>query len=64
VLIPYPQRALTHPLLNNLSRGVTAMKYRDGDEPVDMEILPGSDQEALPEGKFMVVVTENGTAFL
>ncbi len=45
------------------SRGVHAMKYRKGDEAIDMEILPGGDgdKEKLTVGKnYVIVVTARG----
>ncbi len=39
------------------------MKYRKGDEAIDMEILPGGDgdKEKLPIGKnYVIVVTARG----
>ncbi len=50
-------------MYNHCSRGVNAMKYRNGDEAVDMEILPGGDgdEEKLPIGSnYVIVVTSSG----
>jgi hypothetical protein len=36
------------------------MRFREGDYPVDIDILPGQDDAKLPEGKTLVVVTAQG----
>jgi hypothetical protein len=36
------------------------MRFREGDYPVDIDILPGQDDAKLPEGKSLVVVTAHG----
>ncbi|KAG5188528.1 DNA topoisomerase IV, ATP/GTP binding site [Tribonema minus] len=42
------------------SRGVKAMKFKPGDYPVDIDILPGADDQELPDGKSLVAVTVQG----
>ena len=42
------------------SKGVLAMKYREGDAPVDMDILPGNDDDSLGEGRSLLIITSQG----
>jgi hypothetical protein len=36
------------------------MKFKPGDYPVDIDILPGAEGQDLPEGKSLVAVTVQG----